>query len=329
MKQPVLIHLPDDLISRIKLIKYEPGLCAYHVPYTACELIPLPGAPIIRQQFRHVGFYMQLLEINASEDIAVTFSVLYPATFLSFMLRGTINFFDEQGKQISQALAKTFYLSYNGMVTYEARLKKGLNQILVVTLSENELLPAKGEFPQFGELMKHLADHSQEPVILPYCPIGQTIWNYLNKILHYTAINTIERGPGILVLLTKCLTFYHKLLENEGYLLSHLQEADANRLKVFLQLHYHTELVNRLPAIAAALNLTQWEIRKLSLKYFGKPIHQYIIDVRMKKATDLLRNTDDSIRDVALNIGYDNEAYFSKAFTKYYHISPAVYRKNE
>jgi hypothetical protein len=165
MKQPVLLHLPDDVKRKIQIVKHKPGLCQYHVPFACCELIPLPGAPIVRKQYRHVGFYMQLLEIKAADDMSISFSVLYPATFLTFMLKGNMVFYDEKGNLISQAQEKTFYLSYNGIVTYGARIKKGLNQILIVTLAENELLPVKSEFPEFGELIQHLADRREAPII--------------------------------------------------------------------------------------------------------------------------------------------------------------------
>ncbi|WP_345949171.1 helix-turn-helix transcriptional regulator [Mucilaginibacter sp. PAMB04274] len=328
MGPPISIHLPEAVKANSKRVKYNPGMGAYPVPHAICELVPYPEAPMVSQQFSHVGFYMQLLEIKAAADIRIRFDVLYPATFLTFVFKGTIDFYDEAGLKVSQATAGTFYLSYNGTVTYEARLKKGPHQLLIVTLSENELLPARADFPRFDELLKHLAARQKAPVILPYCAIGQTIRNYLDRMLHYTADNAMERGAGILVLLTKCLGFYHRLLANNQYIITPLEEADARRLMEFLQTNYHTESVNRLSAIAEALQLTGWQVRKLAKKYLGKPVHRLVIELRMSQAATLLKDTNKSIRSIALAVGYDNEAYFSTAFTKFYQINPSVYRKN-
>lgn len=327
MEPPIAIHLPVNVRAQIKRVKYRPGLGAYPVPHAVCELIPYPDAPMVSQQFSHVGFYLQLLEIKAAAEIYIKFDVLYPATFLTFMFKGAIDFYDEGDHRISQAMAGTFYLSYNGVVSYEARLKKGLHQLLIVTFSEKALLPAKADFPQFDQLLRCLAAGRKAPLILPYCLIGQTVRNYLDRMLHYTAEDALERGAGILVLLTKCLKFYHKLLENNHYIITHLEEADAHRLLDFLQANYHTESVNRLSSMAEALQLTGWQVRKLAKKYLGKPVHQLVIELRMNRAATLLKETTTPIRSIALMVGYDNEAYFSTAFTKFYHTNPTTFRK--
>lgn len=53
---------------------------------------------------------------------------------------------------------------------------------------------------------------------------------------------------------------------------------------------------------------------------------EYIIQVRLRVATDLLRTTDLSISDIALDSGFQNLSNFNRKFKSYYHITPTEYR---
>lgn len=59
----------------------------------------------------------------------------------------------------------------------------------------------------------------------------------------------------------------------------------------------------------------------------GMSIGQFITAARMKKARQLLIGTTYDISHIAARCGYENIYYFSNAFKKYHHISPAKFRK--
>lgn len=54
---------------------------------------------------------------------------------------------------------------------------------------------------------------------------------------------------------------------------------------------------------------------------------QYLTQVRMTRATELLKNPAFSILQVALSTGYKDLSHFSNAFKKYYGQAPSFYRK--
>ena len=54
---------------------------------------------------------------------------------------------------------------------------------------------------------------------------------------------------------------------------------------------------------------------------------RYIVEVRMRRAEELLRLDTLSITDVALSVGYPDVLAFSKMFRKNFGISPSEYRK--
>lgn len=55
---------------------------------------------------------------------------------------------------------------------------------------------------------------------------------------------------------------------------------------------------------------------------------QYIINLRLEKAKELLSFSDLSVAEVAEQIGYDTPLYFSRQFKAHMGISPIKYRKN-
>jgi len=66
-------------------------------------------------------------------------------------------------------------------------------------------------------------------------------------------------------------------------------------------------------------------IRSFQRVYNETP-HQYLIKLRMDKAKELLRNSDLSITEICMAVGYESLGSFSTLFRKVAGISPSVYR---
>lgn len=59
----------------------------------------------------------------------------------------------------------------------------------------------------------------------------------------------------------------------------------------------------------------------------GKTISQYITEIRVQHAKELLRDRSMKLYDVALNTGYKDANYFTKIFKKAYGVTPSEYRE--
>lgn len=60
----------------------------------------------------------------------------------------------------------------------------------------------------------------------------------------------------------------------------------------------------------------------------GISLQAYLIDLRMSKAAELLKNTNNSIKEVASAVGYNDQFAFSRIFKKWSNLSPMEYRKS-
>ena len=56
---------------------------------------------------------------------------------------------------------------------------------------------------------------------------------------------------------------------------------------------------------------------------------QYLTDWRMQVASGLLRNTNATVATVALDVGYDSEAAFARAFKRLVGVPPATWRRDK
>lgn len=56
--------------------------------------------------------------------------------------------------------------------------------------------------------------------------------------------------------------------------------------------------------------------------------HQYIINIRLEKARELLQTTDDPVHTVCRNTGWESLSSFSWLFKQRFGVSPSVFRKN-
>jgi AraC family transcriptional regulator, transcriptional activator of pobA len=80
--------------------------------------------------------------------------------------------------------------------------------------------------------------------------------------------------------------------------------------------HYADEL--RVPAAALSRTLS---------RVTGRSTKEWVLDRVMLEAARLLRFTDATVQQVALQVGYDDPLYFSRAFKRHFGDSPMAYRE--
>lgn len=81
--------------------------------------------------------------------------------------------------------------------------------------------------------------------------------------------------------------------------------------------------------IANHVNLSRSYLYKMFIKNLKVSPQKYLINLRMYKATLLLKSTKLPIGEVANKVGYTDSLLFSKTFSKYFSVSPLNYRNNK
>lgn len=81
--------------------------------------------------------------------------------------------------------------------------------------------------------------------------------------------------------------------------------------------------------LASLVYLTPDYLSRLFKKSTKKSISQYIRQVRMERASELLLTTNRKVIDIGTEVGYPNYSYFCQSFREYYGKSPEKYRQEE
>lgn len=79
--------------------------------------------------------------------------------------------------------------------------------------------------------------------------------------------------------------------------------------------------------IAAVCGLNRSYFGKIFHENMGKTPQEFLILYRMSKASELLKLTKLSIKDISFAVGYDNPLHFSRAFKNVYGVSPRQWRQ--
>ena len=80
-------------------------------------------------------------------------------------------------------------------------------------------------------------------------------------------------------------------------------------------------------AIANELNMTYSWFRRLFKQYMGLAPAQYITQLRLQHAKELLSATSNSIKEIAVEMNYESVDYFSTQFRRQTKMTPTQYRK--
>lgn len=79
--------------------------------------------------------------------------------------------------------------------------------------------------------------------------------------------------------------------------------------------------------IAEKLNMSYSSFRKMFKEYTGFAPYQYIQEVKIQKSKELLTNTMLPVKEIAFQLGFENQEYFFTAFKKKNKATPIEYRK--
>ena len=93
---------------------------------------------------------------------------------------------------------------------------------------------------------------------------------------------------------------------------------------------YHIGYTHRsdlsLTSVAAHVNLSPGFFSTLLKKETGMRFAELLGDLRLKRAQDLLKNSEFNINEIAQKCGYTDIAYFSRCFKKRFGVSPSSWR---
>ena len=161
------------------------------------------------------------------------------------------------------------------------------------------------------------------PVFHPRSPeLGKGLGRLMLDIVNHSEASTLYlTGQGFL------------FLDQVGAASANRREKTGKRLRDFylkeamnfIEQNYQNDI--SVEDIAAACNLNRSYFGKIFRDTVGQSPQEFLISYRMSKASQLLRTTKKSIKEISALVGYPNQLHFSRAFKGVYTISPKQWRE--
>ncbi|MCI9493881.1 MAG: AraC family transcriptional regulator [Lachnospiraceae bacterium] len=102
--------------------------------------------------------------------------------------------------------------------------------------------------------------------------------------------------------------------------------AHSEKLKTvldYLELHYMDAIT--VSGLAGLCYFSEYHFMRFFKKHMNMTCMEYLINLRLEKAVELLEDENASILEVSLSVGFHNLSYFHRAFKKKYHMTPGEF----
>ncbi|PPA69359.1 response regulator [Jeotgalibacillus proteolyticus] len=132
------------------------------------------------------------------------------------------------------------------------------------------------------------------------------------------------------------VTDYKQLRAETAYMLQRMKDTQEEynlqtdgdiieQIKQYIIEHAHEDL--SLELISREAGLSPIYMSKLFKEKLGINYISFLTECRLEKAKKLMRDSEKSMKEISIDIGYHDPNYFSKVFKKAFHMSPTDYRK--
>lgn len=130
----------------------------------------------------------------------------------------------------------------------------------------------------------------------------------------------------------RCRIELNSYLKGLKWILDLLSKGDTQQIskgvireiQIFIRGHYSENIT--LNMLAEQFYLHPNYLSRLFKEKTGKNFSEYLTEVRLEKAEELLRNSDYKIIEICAMTGYDNPRYFSKMFKQHTGMTPREFR---
>ncbi len=230
----------------------------------------------------------------------------------------SVYFFDdlkERNNMDSKNLTE-FYSKLENIIT-----KKNLDEVKII-LEELELLIIQNYYLYDYDLKSFFYQLISIPVnilLKNNLRITEVFEDGLNINSIVNSVETIaEFKTRYIQIIEKVISFLE--VKND-----HIRK-DIEKIKRFINIHFCDSNIS-LNMIADKIMLTPAYVSKLFKQELGISYIDYITDLRINRAKELLENHNYRVYEVAEMTGYTNTNYFISLFKKHVGVSPTEYRK--
>ena len=111
-----------------------------------------------------------------------------------------------------------------------------------------------------------------------------------------------------------------------GYPVEGGAEVDPQCFELWQDIHPHAREATSAEPMLLSKDPAYDSLRHRSQKFFGVSPRGLLVRVRMDRAKELLRTSNLSIKEIAQELGYAQQHEFTRAFGRFFGMSPSVWK---
>ena len=100
-----------------------------------------------------------------------------------------------------------------------------------------------------------------------------------------------------------------------------------SKAKIYINLHFGRDIT--LDDVSREVDISPYYFSKLFKEETGENFIEYLTNIRIDKAKELLSETELSMKEICAQIGYSDPNYFSRAFKKNVGVTPTEYKESK
>ncbi|WEK18608.1 MAG: helix-turn-helix transcriptional regulator [Candidatus Pedobacter colombiensis] len=284
-----------------------PQHSAVPIRMAKAEKIKINEGDILIQSLSHYLAYIELFEYTLTQEVNIDFSVIKPSFFMYINLR-----------------QNSCYLCYRSEGKYRETLTAGAHQMMLITFSPEWLIYKSEKLAELKSFTAFFNNPKRRSVNLPSFGIAKSLFNLLKKT--DLKVNHLNMDASTYIFINNCITKYYNKLISRNCNNEYLQHK-ATAIAQFIHENFTSEKASSVHELADRFMVSERSLARLAKMAFGIPLHEQVIKLRIDLALRLLLTTNKPIYEIARLSGYKEPHYFSKAFKKYYEISPKGFER--
>lgn len=159
---------------------------------------------------------------------------------------------------------------------------------------------------------------------------------WVRGVLHQAVAESRERRPGSsavleraseMVFVDAARRYLESLPEDAGGWLGGLRDRHVGR--ALSAIHDQAARAWTLEDLGREAGLSRSALHERFVRFVGQPPMQYLASWRMQLAANLLRTSHANVASIALDVGYDSEAAFTRAFKRNTGWTPSGWRREQ
>ena len=151
------------------------------------------------------------------------------------------------------------------------------------------------------------------------------------KVYEFNSRNTYLQEVLSCNLGDELKNWFTEKMKDAAFAVSNKSEAQTmsvvKKAKLYIDKNYMRDIT--LEDVSGMVNISSYYFSKVFKEELGENFIDYLTNLRIEKAKELLRSTDKSMKEIAILVGYNDPNYFSRIFKKYTGMTPTDFAKNK